>query len=88
MEYYHDNDKKETATVTFVAHMIQRDSRERTAFQETSTFEKLGGAWLYKQGKIEEPPGRESPSLAATTESIETAAAESKGNVVEEIPRS
>ena len=47
------------ATVTFVAHMIQRDSRERTAFQETSTFEKIGGVWMYLEGKIEDPPGRE-----------------------------
>jgi len=52
-------DDQKTALVTFVAHMIQRDSKEKTAFQETSTFEKIGGAWLYKEGKIEEPPGRE-----------------------------
>lgn len=48
-----------TATVCFVANMVQRDSRERTAFQETSTFERVGGAWLYRDGVIAEPPGRE-----------------------------
>ena len=48
-----------TATVTFVANMIQRDSRERTAFMEKSKFEKIGGAWLYKEGEIGDPPGRE-----------------------------
>ena len=48
-----------TATVTFVANMIQRDSREKTAFMEKSTFEKIGGAWLYKEGEIGDPPGRE-----------------------------
>lgn len=47
-----------TATVAFVANMVQRDSRERTAFKETSTFEKSGGAWLYKEGEISDPPGR------------------------------
>lgn len=45
----------------FVANMIQRDSRERTAFMETSTFERggkhiRGGAWLYRDGEIAEPP--------------------------------
>lgn len=52
-----------TATVTFVAHMIQRDSREKTAFQETSTFEKIGGVWMYLEGKIEDPPGREEKTV-------------------------
>ena len=69
-----DNDKK--ATVQFVANMIQRDSREKTAFMEISTFERAGehirdGAWLYRSGEIQNPPGRqdeeeessESPSL-------------------------
>ena len=56
-----------TATVCFVAEMMQRDSRERTAFQETSTFERIGGIWLYKSGVIAEPPGRESEQ--DTTES-------------------
>lgn len=48
-----------TATVTFVANMVQRDSKEKTAFMEKSTFEKIGGAWLYKEGEIGDPPGRE-----------------------------
>jgi SEC-C motif-containing protein len=52
-----DDDK--TATVCFVANMVQRDSRERTSFQETSTFERVAGAWLYKEGVIADPPGRE-----------------------------
>mmetsp|Transcript_9917 Transcript_9917/g.14613 ORF Transcript_9917/g.14613 Transcript_9917/m.14613 type:complete len:219 (-) Transcript_9917:202-858(-) len=47
-----------TATVAFVANMVQRDSRERTSFKETSTFEKIGGVWLYKEGIISDPPGR------------------------------
>lgn len=60
-----------TATVCFVANMVQRDSRERTAFQETSTFERVGGAWLYRNGVIAEPPGRE-PSTAEGIESNPT----------------
>lgn len=51
-------EKDKEAKVTFVANMIQKDSRERTAFQETSVFERVGGAWLYKGGEIGEPPGR------------------------------
>jgi len=46
------------AEVKFVASMIQVDSREKTAFMETSTFERAGkhirgGAWLYKSGIVE-----------------------------------
>jgi SEC-C motif-containing protein len=55
-----DDDK--TATVCFVANMVQRDSRERTSFQETSTFERVAGAWLYKEGVIADPPEREAAS--------------------------
>jgi SEC-C motif domain protein len=49
-----------TAKVTFVATMIQRDSRERTAFQEISTFARISdeGPWLYLDGVISDPPGR------------------------------
>ena len=41
--------------------MIQVDSREKTAFMETSTFERAGkhireGAWLYKSGVVETVP--------------------------------
>lgn len=40
--------------------MIQVDSREKTAFMETSTFKKAGenirqGAWLYFEGLVETP---------------------------------
>ena len=52
----------QTATVRFVATMTQVDSREKTAFMETSTFERAGkhianGAWLYKEGLVESAPG-------------------------------
>lgn len=60
-----------TATVTFVANMIQRDSREKTAFQETSTFEKIGDVWMYLEGKIEDPPGREEAAVAAADQTDE-----------------
>jgi hypothetical protein len=38
--------------------MIQVDTREKTSFMETSTFERAGkhireGAWLYKSGIVE-----------------------------------
>jgi len=46
------------AKVTFVATMTQIDSREKTSFMETSTFERVGvhvrgGAWMYKSGVVE-----------------------------------
>jgi SEC-C motif-containing protein len=52
----------QVAKVKFVAKMTQVDSREKTAFMETSTFERAGkhiakGAWLYKEGIIEPAPG-------------------------------
>lgn len=51
-----------SAKVQFVAKMTQVDSREKTAFMETSIFERAGkhianGAWLYKEGIIESAPG-------------------------------
>lgn len=48
----------DTATVKFIAEMILRETGETTAFMETSTFEraKSHGAWLYKDGIIEEAP--------------------------------
>jgi SEC-C motif-containing protein len=54
--------KNQSAKVQFVARMTQVDSREKTAFMETSTFERAGqhianGAWLYKEGVIESVPG-------------------------------
>lgn len=41
--------------------MTQIDSREKTAFQEVSTFERAGkhireGAWLYRSGVVEPVP--------------------------------
>ena len=67
----HEMIDKKTATVSFVANMMQRDSREKTAFMEKSTFEKVGGAWLYKEGEIGDPPGREK-STDESDESDET----------------
>ena len=61
-EAYEGEGEAQIATVTFVAKMTQVDSNEKTAFQETSTFERggkniCGGAWLYKSGVIETAPG-------------------------------
>jgi hypothetical protein len=44
--------------------VIQVDTRERTAFMETSTFERAGkhireGAWLYKSGIVEAVPDKD-----------------------------
>lgn len=49
---------RQIATVKFIAYMTQADSREQTAFMETSTFQKAGkhireGAWLYREGIVE-----------------------------------
>lgn len=62
-ETYEGEGDKESATVAFIANMIQADSKERTAFMETSLFERAGkhirnGAWLYKSGVISDPPSR------------------------------
>lgn len=51
------------AHVKFIARMTQVDIREKTAFMETSTFERAGkhireGAWLYKSGIVEAIPGQ------------------------------
>jgi hypothetical protein len=45
----------------FTIIVIQVDTREKTAFMETSTFERAGkhireGAWLYKSGFVEAVP--------------------------------
>ena len=61
-ESYEGKGESEIAKVKFVAKMTQVDSREQTAFMETSTFERAGkhianGAWLYKDGLIETAPG-------------------------------
>lgn len=73
------DDDTETATVQFVANMIQVDSREKTAFMETSTFERggehlCGGAWLYRSGEIQEPPGRETETQDKVASTSATAA--------------
>jgi len=62
-ETFQGEGSNETAQVVFVANMVQRESKETTAFQETSTFERAGkhvrnGAWLYKEGVIADPPDR------------------------------
>jgi uncharacterized protein YchJ len=66
-ESYQGEGDAEVATVQFVANMIQVDSKERTAFMETSSFERggehiRGGAWLYRDGEIAAPAGREEDS--------------------------
>jgi uncharacterized protein YchJ len=65
-ETYEGEGEKQIAKVKFIAKMTQVDSREKTAFQETSTFERggkniMGGAWLYKEGIIETAPGMPEP---------------------------
>jgi SEC-C motif-containing protein len=53
-ETYDGEGEKEIAKVKFIAKMTQVDSKEKTAFMETSLFERAGkhianGAWLYKE---------------------------------------
>lgn len=65
-ETYEGEGEKQIAKVKFIATMTQVDSREKTAFMETSTFERAGkhiqnGAWLYKEGVIETAPGMPEP---------------------------
>lgn len=53
-ESYEREGEKEIAKVKFIAKMTQVDSKEKTAFMETSLFERAGkhianGAWLYKE---------------------------------------
>ena len=60
-ENFEGEGEKQIATVKFIATMTQVDSREKTAFMETSTFERAGkhirqGAWLYKIGIVEPVP--------------------------------
>jgi uncharacterized protein YchJ len=57
-ESYEGEDK---AAVKFIAEMVKRDSREKTGFMETSTFEraKTHGGWLYRDGIIEAPPNND-----------------------------
>jgi SEC-C motif domain protein len=61
-----DDDNGAEATVKFLAKMTHRDTGERTAFVETSTFlrDPKTGAWLYRDGIIESPDDH----VAATEE--------------------
>ena len=63
-EEFEGEGENQIAKVKFIATMTQVDSREKTAFMETSTFERAGkhirqGAWLYKSGVVEPVPGSE-----------------------------
>ena len=53
-----EDSETETATVQFIAEMVLKETGEKTAFMETSKFEKAqnSGAWLYLSGEIEEVP--------------------------------
>lgn len=60
-ETFEGEGEQQIAKVKFVATMTQVDSRERTAFMETSTFARAGkhirqGAWLYRDGEVEAVP--------------------------------
>lgn len=54
-EGYEGEGRDEVATVRFLAHLTHRDTGERTAFIETSTFhrDEKTNAWLYRDGEIE-----------------------------------
>ncbi len=45
----------DVATVTFVAHLSQND--QDATFTEMSTFEKVNGKWLYRNGERKPRPG-------------------------------
>jgi SEC-C motif-containing protein len=53
-ESYSGEGTDELATVRFRTQMTQRDTEERSAFIETSTFERdpKSGAWLYRDGVV------------------------------------
>ena len=60
-EQYEGEGDDQISKVKFIATMTQVDSREKTAFMETSTFKRAGkhireGAWLYKDGIVEKAP--------------------------------
>jgi uncharacterized protein YchJ len=83
-ETYEGQADKESATVAFVANMIQADSRERTAFMETSLFERAGkhirnGAWLYKSGVISDPPSRNEQDRAIPEVVVENKGDDAQG---------
>lgn len=84
-ETYEGEGDKQIAKVKFVAKMTQVDSREKTAFQETSTFERagkniMGGAWLYKEGVIETAPGMPEPETQPKNLDEELKAQEEAGD--------
>ena len=56
-----EDSETETATVQFIAEMVLKETGEKTAFMETSKFEKAqnSGAWLYLSGEIEEVPSED-----------------------------
>jgi uncharacterized protein YchJ len=53
-ESYSGEGTDELATVRFRTQMTQRDNEQRSAFVETSTFERepTSGAWLYRDGVV------------------------------------
>jgi uncharacterized protein YchJ len=79
-EEYDDQD--ETATVVFIAELIQRNSQEKTGFMETSVFEraKTHGGWLYRDGTIEAPPKDDEEVDAEETKGEESAELSAEGN--------
>ena len=76
-EEYEGEGLEEVATVKFKATMTQIDSREKVAFEETSTFKRAGkhirrGAWLYLSGEIEPVEGAPPPIEIETDDSQST----------------
>lgn len=60
-EEFEGEGEEQIAKVKFIATLTQVDSREKTAFMETSTFQRAGrhirqGAWLYRDGEVEPVP--------------------------------
>lgn len=68
-ENYEGEGDDAKAVVAFVAKMNERKTKAETSFMETSTFERCGpdvqnNAWLYKEGVVSDPPGREEAQAA------------------------
>jgi uncharacterized protein YchJ len=60
-EEYEGEDLDETATVKFIARLVHKDTREKSAFMEISKFKravgdnnKTTGGWLYLSGEVEQ----------------------------------
>jgi len=69
-ETYEGDGPDSRAEVQFIAKMRDRNTMVETAFMETSKFERCGNemqnnAWLYKEGVIADPPGREEQAVQA-----------------------